>query len=105
MSALAVSGLGWLSLACALGAIATYVFMVTRGQGVVRLLNGLGLFLTGLALFQGPAILRAAEGDTNVFLAVLLLNLAVIAQAAAVVRHRPIWDGKERREASGGTSA
>src|SRR5690606_4850047 len=78
---LASSALSWLSLACAVGALAVYAVMVSRQPRMVRLFNGLGLFLTGLALFQGPAILRETGPGTNVFLAILLLNLAVIAQA------------------------
>jgi hypothetical protein len=101
---LASSALSWLSLACAVGALAVYAVMVSRQPRMVRLFNGLGLFLTGLALFQGPAILRETGPGTNVFLAILLLNLAVIAQAYAVLRNRTAWDGVDRRNTPGGAN-
>ena len=89
--------LGWLSLACAVGAIAVYFFLVFRRPRLIRLFNGLGLLLTGLALFQAPSILRDTAGAPNVTVAILLLNLAVIAQAYAGLRHRGGWDGVDRR--------
>jgi len=101
---LASAALSWLSLACAVGALAVYAYMVSRQPRVVRLFNGLGLFLTGLALFQGPAILRETGPGTNVFVAILLLNLAVIAQAYAVLRNRTAWDGVDRRQTPGGAN-
>ena len=102
--AVASTALGWLSLACALGAMAIYVYMVARGPRLIRLFNGLGLFLTGLALFQGPAILRETGPGANVFMAILFLNLAVIAQAYAVLRNRTAWDGVDRRQTPGGAN-
>lgn len=101
---LASSALGWLSLLCAVGALAVYAYMVSRQPRMIRLFNGLGLFLTGLALFQGPAILRETGPGTNVFIAILLLNLAVITQAYAVLRNRTAWDGVDRRNAPGGAN-
>ena len=101
---LASAALGWLSLICAVGALAVYAYMVSRQPRMIRLFNGLGLFLTGLALFEGPAILRETEFETNVFIAVLLLNLAVIAQAYAVLRNRTAWDGVDRRDTPGGAN-
>ena len=101
---LAGTALSWLSLACAVGALGVYAYMVARGPRVIRLFNGMGLFLTGLALFQGPAILRETGPGTNVFIAILLLNLAVIAQAYAVLRNRTAWDGIDRRNTPGGAN-
>jgi O-antigen ligase len=84
-----------------------------QGQGIIDLVNvyaemamtfgliGLGLFLTGLALFQGPSILSATVGDLNVRIAVVCLILAVVVQIGSLLRTRPSWTGTERRSETG----
>ena len=87
------------SLVAAAAAIVIYVLVLLRRPEWVRLFNGSGLLLTGLALFQAPSFLHDADGteSTNAAAAVVLLILAVIAQAAAALRNRKAWDGTERR--------
>ncbi|WP_122464541.1 hypothetical protein [Brevundimonas lutea] len=93
--------LGALCLAAAVAALACYAWLVIRRPRLIRLFTGLGLFLTGLALFQGPSILAQTEGDLNVRLAVVALIAAVAVQIAAALRTRPSWTGEERRAAVG----
>jgi len=88
--------LGGACLVAAVAALAVYLWLVIRRAQIIRLMTGLGLFLTGLALFQGPAVLEAAPG-VNVRLALAALILAVAAQIAALLRTRPAWTGVERR--------
>ncbi len=89
--------LGWVCLAAALAAVGVYVWLVVRRAQLIRLFTGLGLFLTGLALFQGPNILARTEGDVNVKLALAALVLAVGVQIAAALRTRSVWSGVDRR--------
>lgn len=91
--------LGWASLIAALAAIGVYVWLVARRAQVLRLLTSLGLFLTGLALFQGPNILAKTDGDMNVRLALAALIAATAVQIVAAVRTRPAWTGEDRRAA------
>lgn len=91
--------LGWASLIAALAAIGVYVWLVARRAKVLRLLTSLGLFLTGLALFQGPNILARTDGDMNVRLALAALIAATAVQIVAAVRTRPAWTGEDRRAA------
>lgn len=88
--------LGAACLIAAVAALAVYLWLVVRRAQLIRLMTGLGLFLTGLALFQGPTILAATPG-MNVRLALVALLLAVAAQIAALLRTRPAWSGVERR--------
>lgn len=89
--------LGWASLAAAMVAVGVYIWLVVSRARMIRLMTGLGLFLTGLALFQGPNILARAEGELNVRLAIGALILAVGVQIVAALRTRPSWTGLERR--------
>lgn len=89
--------LGWVCLAAALAAVGVYVWLVVRRAQLIRLFTGLGLFLTGLALFQGPNILARTEGDVNVKLALAALVAAVGVQIAAALRTRATWSGVDRR--------
>jgi hypothetical protein len=88
--------LGWICLAAAVAALGVYLWIIVIRSKLIRLMTGLGLFLTGLALFQGPDIL-AATRSLNVRLALGCLVLAVIVQIAALLRTRPSWSGAERR--------
>ena len=99
-----MSGDAVLSAAClvaAVGAIGVYAWLVIARARLIRLMTGLGLFLTGLALFQGPHILSRTEGETNVRLALGALIVAVAVQIVALLRTRPVWGGVERRTAAG----
>lgn len=89
--------LGGLCLAAAVAAVGVYVWLVVTRARMIRLLTSLGLFLTGLALFQGPNLLARTEGELSLRLAVVSLILAVGAQIAAALRTRPSWSGVERR--------
>jgi hypothetical protein len=93
--------LGWSCLVAAVAAIGVYVWLVVARAQLIRLMTGLGLFLTGLALFQGPNILAKAEGETNVKLALAALIVAVAVQIVAALRTRPSWTGVERRSGTG----
>jgi hypothetical protein len=97
--------LGWASTIAAVAAIAVYFYVVLRRPRLIRFLNGLGLFLTGLALFQGATIIRLgvdAGQSANIAAAVTLLILAVAFQAWAALRNRTAWDGVDRRGGAGG---
>ena len=89
--------LGWACLAAALSSVGVYVFLIASRARMIRLMTCLGLFLTGLALFQGPNILAQTEGDLNVRLAIGVLIVAVAVQTVAALRTRPRWSGVDRR--------
>ncbi|WP_174301241.1 hypothetical protein [Caulobacter sp. S45] len=93
------SALGWTGLAVGLAGLAAYVVVILRQPEVVRMLNGSGLMLTSLALTQSCPMIGSVEGSTAfpVQAAVVLLIMAVVAQAAAGLRNRRAWDGVERR--------
>jgi hypothetical protein len=88
--------LGWVCLAAAVAALGVYLWIVVIRSKLIRLMTGLGLFLTGLALFQAPEIL-AVTPALNVRLALGCLVLAVVVQIVALFRTRPSWSGAERR--------
>jgi uncharacterized protein involved in exopolysaccharide biosynthesis len=88
--------LEWICLAAAVAALGVYLWIVAIRSKLIRLMTGLGFFLTGVALFQAPEIL-AATTSLNVRLALGCLVLAVVAQIAALLRTRPSWSGAERR--------
>lgn len=89
--------LGWVCLAAAVAALGVYFWLILTRVKMIRLMTNLGLFLTGLALFQGPNLLALTEGDLSVRLAVLCLLLAVTVQIVAAIRTRPSWSGIDRR--------
>ena len=93
--------LTWVALAAAVVALLTYGYVIVRRFRLIRLLTGLGLFLTGLALFQAPTILALTQGDVRVRLAIAALIAAVAAQVASSLRTRPEWTGHERRSDAG----
>jgi len=90
--------IGWACLAGAVGAIGVYVWLIVRRVHAIRLATNLGLFFTGLALFQGPNILARTDGDVLVQMAVGALLVSVIIQMVAALRTRPVWSGEERRQ-------
>lgn len=90
--------LGLVGVAVAVLAIVIYFVVIFRRPNVTRLLNGSGLFLTGLALSQAPFLLHPIPANRmNATFAVVLLIMAVAAQGLAALRHRKAWDGTERR--------
>ena len=93
------AALGWVGLAVALLGVASYFVVLVRRPHLVRILNGSGLLLSGLALTQAPALMSVAAGPQafSVSACVVLLSLGVLAQAVAALRNRRAWDGSERR--------
>ncbi|WGM48586.1 hypothetical protein KOAAANKH_03488 [Brevundimonas sp. NIBR10] len=85
------------AVVAAIAALLTYGWLLVRRFQMIRLLTGLGLFLTGLALFQAPRMLTLSDGDALIRLAVTALIVAVVAQIASSLRTRPQWNGAERR--------
>ena len=96
--------LGWAALAFGAAAVVIYFVVLAMRPRIVRLLNGSGLFFTGLGLVQASIWVRdAAPGAAwfNAELAVAALCLAVVAQSASALRNRKAWDGVDRRGAAG----
>jgi hypothetical protein len=89
--------LGPACLLAAVASVAVYLWLLVRRSAMIRLMTSLGLFLTGLALFQGPNILAQTPEDANVRLAMAALLLAVGVQLVAALRTRPAWSGVDRR--------
>jgi hypothetical protein len=95
----------WIALVFGVAAIIVYVVVLAMRPRIVRMLNGSGLFLTGLGLMQVAVVVRSAPAYPTWFnanSAVWLLSVAVIAQCAAVLRNRRAWDGLDRRGVHGG---
>ena len=91
--------LGWAGLTVGLAGVIAYFVVLLRRPHWVRILNGSGLLLTGMALFQAPVLARLAIGANAFGLQAMLLLLiaAVLMQAAAALRNRRAWDGVDRR--------
>jgi len=92
--------LTWASGLSALIAIVVYFYVLARRPQWVRLLNGSGLFFTGLALTQVAVLLpgAAVNGALNtIAVTVALLIAAVLAQSLSAIQNRAAWDGVERR--------
>ena len=89
-----------LSVALSAAGLIVYFVVLLRRPSVVRLLNGSGLFFTSVALAQVALVIRsAALGPvySNQAWVVILLSVAILAQATAALRNRRAWDGVERR--------
>ena len=100
--------LGWAALAFGLAAVAVYFAVLAMRPGVVRMLNGSGLFFTGLGLVQASIWVRDAQPRVawlNAELAVGALCIAVLAQSLSVLRNRKAWDGVDRRATAIGEGA
>ncbi len=98
MSDNAIEAIGWVSVAFAVAAVIVYFVVLLQRPGWPRLLNGSGLFFSGLALSQAPFVLRGGpETSLNAAFCIGFLLLAVIAQAVAALRNRRSWDGQDRR--------
>ncbi|MFI4976166.1 MAG: hypothetical protein ACHP84_16630 [Caulobacterales bacterium] len=90
----------WLGMVFGFGGIVAYFSVLTFGPQASRLVNGAGLFLTGLGLIQTAFVVRLASPShawLNANLAIVALCLAVFAQTLAIVRNRKAWDGVDRR--------
>jgi len=96
--------LGWAALAFGAAAVVIYFVVLAMRPRIVRLLNGSGLFFTGLGLVQASIWVRDAQPGAawfNAELAVAALCLAVVAQSASALRNRKAWDGVDRRTPAG----
>ena len=98
-----VTALVWASYLGAAFALIVYFAIILRRPQWIRLLNGSGLFFSGVALTQAPTILNRADlggiGYAAALITVLVL-VSVVAQAAAALRNRQAWDGVDRRAGS-----
>ena len=100
--------LGWAALVFGVAALLIYFVVLAMRPRVVRLLNGSGLFFTGLGLIQASIWVRdAAPGGAwfNAELAIAALCLAVVAQSVSALRNRRAWDGVDRRATAIGEGA
>jgi hypothetical protein len=96
--------LGWAAFAFGAGAIVVYFIVLAMRPRMVRILNGSGLFFTGLGLIQASIWVRdAAPGGAwfNAELAIAALCLAVVVQSVSALRNRRAWDGVDRRTPAG----
>ena len=95
-----VSLLTWLAGISSLAALVIYFVVLMRRPQWIRLLNGSGLFFTGVALSQIALLLPRAAAQGALFtiaITVALLVAAVAVQSYAALRNRRAWDGTERR--------
>ena len=95
-------GLYWLGLLAGFAGVVVYFGALAMRPRWVRVLNGSGLFFTGLGLMQLAVLVRSASlggGWINANVAVIALALAVAVQSYAILRNRRIWDGVDRRAA------
>jgi hypothetical protein len=82
------------------GAIVVYVVALAMRPRAVRVLNGAGLFFTGLGLIQAAVWFRDTPPSVAWFnrdIAIAALCLAVAVQSYSVLRNRKAWDGVDRR--------
>jgi hypothetical protein len=90
----------WVGVSGGFAAIAAYFVALAIRPRWVRVMNGSGLFFTGLGLMQTAIMIRATplgQSWFNANAAVVALLIAVIVQAWAALRNRRSWDGVERR--------
>ena len=82
----------------ALALVAYVAALATRPSGV-RMLNGSGLFFTGMALLAASGAVGSLStlGRGAASWMVVFLFLSGVAQAAAALRNRRSWDGSDRR--------
>jgi hypothetical protein len=81
-------------------AIVVYFVALALRPRVVRVLNGSGLFFTGLGLIQAAVWLRDTPTSVAWFnrdIAIVAFCLAVVIQSVSVLRNRKAWDGTDRR--------
>ena len=91
-----LEAIGFLAGLLALG---VYLVVIVRHPHWVRMLNGSGLLLTGMALLPSPGLLMHVQPPAvfDAQAVVVLLISAVVAQSVAALRNRRAWDGVERR--------
>ena len=100
--------LSWTSLGFGVAAMLLYCAVLATRPRVVRMVNGSGLFFTGLGLIQAGVWVRdAAPGPAwfNAELAIAALLLAAVAQSVSALRNRRAWDGVDRRATAIGEGA
>jgi hypothetical protein len=100
--------LGWAALAFGAAAVVVYFVVLAMRPRLVRVVNGSGLFFTGLGLIQASIWVRdAAPGSAwfNAALAIAALSLAAVAQSVSALRNRRAWDGVDRRATAIGEGA
>ena len=100
--------LGWAALVFGVAGILIYFSVLAMRPRLVRVLNGSGLFFTGLGLIQASIWVRdtaAATAWFNAEVAIVVLCLAVVAQSASALRNRKAWDGVDRRATAIGGNA
>jgi hypothetical protein len=93
----------WVGVCGGFAAIAAYFVALAIRPRWVRVMNGSGLFFTGLGLMQTAIMIRTTplgQSWFNANAAVTALLIAVIVQAWAVLRNRRAWDGVDRRAAA-----
>jgi hypothetical protein len=93
----------WMGLAFGAGAIVIYCVVLAMRPQIVRMLNGSGLFFSGLGLIQLAVWARYVGPSPawfNAEVATVALSLAVIAQSVSVLRNRRAWDGVDRRDST-----
>ncbi len=93
----------WLGLGFGAAAIVVYCVVLAMRPRIVRMLNGSGLFFTGLGLIQVAVWARYAGPSPTWFnadVAIAALSIAVIAQSLSALRNRRAWDGVDRRDAA-----
>ena len=92
--------LGWAAGLSGAFAVIVYFYVLARRPQWVRLMNGSGLFFSGLALAQLTLLLPTAAAAGALFtiaVTVALLIAAVLAQSFAALQNRRAWDGVDRR--------
>ena len=85
------------------GGIVVYFVALAMRPRMVRVLNGSGLFFSGLGLIQAAVWFRDTPPSVAWFnrdIAISTFCLAVAIQCYAVLRNRAAWDGTERRGAA-----
>jgi hypothetical protein len=83
----------------AAGIVVYFVALAMRPK-MVRVLNGSGLFFSGLGLIQAAVWFRDTPPSVAWFnrdIAICTFCLAVAIQCYAVLRNRRAWDGVDRR--------
>lgn len=94
-----MSLLSWVGIVAGAAAVVVYFAVIALRPRLVRMINGFGLFFTGLGLMQAGLLVRAAAPTSwmNADLAIAALTIAAAMQGYAALRNRSVWDGAERR--------
>jgi hypothetical protein len=94
-----VIALSWIGIVVGAAAVLAYFGAIALRPNLVRIVNGFGLFFTGLGLVQTGLLARQAEPTSwlNADIAVIALSIAAAMQVYGALRHRGAWDGADRR--------